>query len=35
MCGLHTAPGTARLAADLLTGETSPFDPAPFRADRF
>jgi D-amino-acid dehydrogenase len=35
MCGLHTAPGSARLAADLLTGERPPFDPLPFRADRF
>jgi D-amino-acid dehydrogenase len=35
MCGLHTAPGTARLAADLLTGAPPIFDPAPFRADRF
>ena len=35
MCGLHTAPGTARLAADLLTGEKPIFDPRPFRADRF
>ena len=35
MCGLHTAPGTGRLTADLLTGEQPRFDPAPFRADRF
>ena len=35
MCGLHTAPGTGRLAADLLTGATPPFEPTPFRADRF
>lgn len=35
MCGLHTAPGTGCLAADLLTGEQPRFDPAPFRADRF
>ena len=35
MCGLHTAPATGRLAADLLTGATPLFDPAPFRADRF
>jgi D-amino-acid dehydrogenase len=35
MCGLHTAPGTARLAADLLTGEKPLFAPEPFRADRF
>lgn len=35
MCGLHTAPATGRLAADLLLGETPTFDPAPFRAGRF
>lgn len=35
MCGLHTAPGTGCLAAELLTGEKPRFDPAPFRADRF
>jgi D-amino-acid dehydrogenase len=35
MCGLHTAPGTGRLAADLLTGAAPTFDPEPFRADRF
>jgi len=35
MCGLHTAPGTGRLVADLLTGAPPTFDPAPFRADRF
>jgi D-amino-acid dehydrogenase len=35
MCGLHTAPGTGRLAADLLTGEKPLFAPAPFRAERF
>jgi D-amino-acid dehydrogenase len=35
MCGVHTAPATGRLAADLLTGEAPLFDPAPFRADRF
>ncbi len=35
MCGLHTAPGTGRLAADLLCGEKPCFDPAPFRAERF
>ena len=35
MLGLHTAPGTARLAADLILGEKPPFDPAPFRADRY
>jgi D-amino-acid dehydrogenase len=35
MCGLHTAPGTARLVGDLLTASAPTFDPAPFRADRF
>jgi len=35
MCGLHTAPGTARLAADLLMGAAPFFDPRPFRSDRF
>ena len=35
MCGMHTAPGTGRLAADLVLGETPTFDPAPFRVDRF
>jgi D-amino-acid dehydrogenase len=35
MCGLHTAPGTARLVAELIAGETPFVDPAPFRADRF
>ncbi len=35
MLGLHCAPGTARLAADLLSGDRSVFDPEPFRADRF
>ena len=35
MLGLHCAPGTARLAADLLLG-TKPFvDPTPFEATRF
>ena len=35
MCGLHTAPATGRLVADLILGSTPSFDPAPFRADRF
>jgi D-amino-acid dehydrogenase len=35
MLGLHTAPGTARLAADLLLGTPPTFDPTPFRFDRF
>jgi len=35
MCGMHTAPGTGRLAADLLCGTPPLFPPEPFRADRF
>lgn len=35
MLGLQSAPGSARLAADLLLDETPMFDPRPFRADRF
>jgi D-amino-acid dehydrogenase len=35
MTGLKTAPGTARLLAELMTGDTPSFDPAPFRADRY
>lgn len=35
MLGLQSAPGTARLAADLLEGVTPMFDPRPFRAERF
>lgn len=35
MTGLKTAPGTARLLAELISGESPSFDPAPFRADRF
>jgi D-amino-acid dehydrogenase len=35
MCGLHTAPATARLAADLVTGAPPSFPPEPFRAGRF
>lgn len=35
MTGLKTAPGTARLLAELMAGERPSFDPAPFRADRF
>ncbi len=35
MCGLHTAPATGRLAADLVLGTTPTFDPAPFRVERF
>lgn len=35
MLGLQSAPGSAKLAADLLTNETPIFDPYPFRASRF
>jgi D-amino-acid dehydrogenase len=35
MTGLKTAPGTGILLAQLMTGETPRFDPAPFRADRY
>lgn len=35
MLGLQSAPGSARLAADLLLKQAPAFDPAPFRADRF
>jgi D-amino-acid dehydrogenase len=35
MLGLQSAPGTGRLAADLLMGHTPIFDPHPFRATRF
>jgi len=35
MTGLKTAPGTGRLLAELISGETPTVDPAPFRADRF
>lgn len=35
MTGLKTAPGTACLLADLMTGAPPTFDPTPFRADRF
>jgi D-amino-acid dehydrogenase len=35
MTGLKTAPGTGVLLANLMTGETPRFDPAPFRADRY
>jgi D-amino-acid dehydrogenase len=35
MLGLQSAPGSARLAADLLTGAQPAFDPYPFRATRF
>jgi D-amino-acid dehydrogenase len=35
MAGLKTAPGTAVLLAQLMSGETPRFDPEPFRADRY
>ena len=35
MTGLKTAPGTARLLAELMSGEAPSFDLAPFRADRY
>lgn len=35
MAGLKTAPGTALLLAQLMSGETPRFDPEPFRADRY
>jgi D-amino-acid dehydrogenase len=35
MTGLKAAPGTARLLAELMSGEPPSFDPGPFRADRY
>jgi D-amino-acid dehydrogenase len=35
MLGLQSAPGTAKLAADIIGNRTPIVDPAPFRADRF
>ncbi len=35
MLGLHTAPATGRLVADIVTGTAPIFDPTPFRPDRF
>jgi D-amino-acid dehydrogenase len=35
MLGLHCAPASGRLIAELALGETPSFDPAPFRAERF
>jgi D-amino-acid dehydrogenase len=35
MLGLQSAPGTGRLAADLVLEAQPTFDPKPFRADRF
>jgi D-amino-acid dehydrogenase len=34
MIGLLSAPGTARLLADLVTGQKPLFEPGPFRASR-
>ncbi len=35
MLGLHTAPASGKLAAELVLGRTPSFDAAPYRADRF
>ena len=35
MAGLKTAPGTGILLAQLMSGQTPQFDPAPFAADRY
>lgn len=35
MLGLHTAPASGKLAAELVLGRLPSFDPAPYRADRF
>jgi len=35
MLGLQSAPGTATLLADLVTGGDPTFDPTPFQPDRF
>ncbi|MDR3606924.1 MAG: FAD-dependent oxidoreductase [Oligoflexia bacterium] len=35
MLGLQSAPGSGRLAAELVLGEKPTFDPHPFRASRF
>lgn len=35
MLGIQSAPGSAKLATDLLLNETPSFDPFPFRANRF
>ncbi|HTL11018.1 MAG TPA: FAD-dependent oxidoreductase [Bdellovibrionota bacterium] len=35
MLGIQSAPGTARLVADLVLGAQPAFDPRPFRAERF
>ena len=35
MLGLHCAPASGQLLAELVVGAAPSFDPAPFRADRF
>jgi len=35
MLGLHSAPGSARLTADIILGAAPTFDPQPFRPGRF
>ena len=35
MLGLHCAPASGRLLAELMLGETPSFDPTPFGAERF
>ena len=35
MLGLHCAPASGQLVAELVLGATPSFDPAPFRAERF
>ncbi|MGZ3769521.1 MAG: NAD(P)/FAD-dependent oxidoreductase [Bdellovibrio sp.] len=35
MLGIQSGPGSAKLASDLVLGETPLFDPHPFRASRF
>lgn len=35
MMGFWTAPATGILAAQLIAGETTSIDPAPFRVERF
>jgi len=34
MIGMSTGPGTGKLAAEMLTGDTPHFDPRPFRISR-
>jgi D-amino-acid dehydrogenase len=35
MLGVSMSTGSARLIADLVTGRTPEFDPAPYRLERF